>query len=270
MTVRGRAFAQAALALDAVDAAFEKHLRKPEELCAGCAFSKRGEPEVEAAFQRFDAVVRAHRARRLELPVRAIWDESFGHGSALVHCSVRRFAWFLPALLAAALEADFAGTLARTASLALEAWRGEKTHPATCPGDFSRGERDALDAFWRAALSEAATTDDVAAVFLAAVACDGATTPLVDELLDSEPLLVAVVTSLHELDPTWTRAEEARFDRDRLLREPAGPRLALRVLRDALFVEETRRRLEARCLDEAVPERVVALSRAEAMVRRAF
>jgi hypothetical protein len=42
------------------------------------------------------------------------------------------------------------------------------------------------------------------------------------------------------------------------------------VLRDALVIEETRRQLEVQCLVETDPERALALSRAEAMVRQAL
>jgi hypothetical protein len=178
-------------ALRAADAIFERHLAKLEILCMYCTISKRDDRLDWVQRARFDGVVREYRARRLELPVRAIWDENFCHGSALVHCNVRRLAWFVPAFLAAAVHGeDFAGTLRKLAELVVEALGQERARRGDAARDFSAPERGALSEFLRAAVaaraaSNALTADDVRAVVFLAIGSGCDPWPIVGDLLES-------------------------------------------------------------------------------------
>jgi hypothetical protein len=264
-------------ALRAVDATFEKRLEKLATLCSCCTFSKHEEPEVAKRFERFDAIVRQHRRRRLELPVRAVWDESFGHGSALVHASARRLAWFVPSILAASLDGgDFVEVMRRLGEAACEAWVGEHAYHKASPRDFTQAERGALGAFLRTALQLIATGEshavaEVAAIFGAAAACGCDREPLASVLVSAplaERALLDAVTAAHDADPTWTPGSDRPYDIERLARETGRAQwgvVALRVLREAIFTEETRRQLEARVLAES-GEAASALSRAEGIV----
>jgi len=100
--------------------------------------------------------------------------------SALVHGSVRRLAWFVPPLLAAAVESDdFAGPLRKLAALAVEARAEERARRGDGARDFTVEERRALIDFLLAATADRAASsvlaaDDVRAVVHLAVAsgCD--------------------------------------------------------------------------------------------------
>ena len=266
-------------ALRAVDESFEKRLGKLDELCSFCGASRHAEPGLAAQRDRFDSVIREHRRRRLDLPVHEIWDESFGHGSALVHGSLRRLAWFIPSILSASLHLDSSEALRGLAGLVLEAREGERTYHASSPSDLANAERDSLARFLLTALrsidaADAAATDDLAALVLLATVCRCDPRPLIEALLDricDAPMLLAIVDVLRDLDPTWSRRRDGPFDPDRLSSQCSGatPSLAIarRVLRDALFTEETRRRLEARFLEEKDPTTAAAISRAEETVR---
>lgn len=258
----------------AVDATFERHLQKPEPLCVSCAFSKREEPNAAADFERFEGIVRAYRRRRLELPVRAIWDESFGHGSALVHASVRRLAWFVPSILAASLAEGFAEALRRLAGWSLEAMEGERTHHASAPRDLLPSERQALDGFWVAAVRaisphDSDCMDDWAAVFLASMACGGDTKALVRAWAmrpDVQGHPLPTLSRLAALDASWQR-----IDRDELARgTPAWScptaLTALRVFHGQIFTEDTRQLLEALFLSAPDSEAAALLSAAEQAV----
>jgi len=244
-------------ALHEVDATFEPHLEKLEYLCAYCEPSKRGEPEAAAALARFEGVIRAHRRERLALPVRAIWEESLGHGSAMVQGSIRRLAWFVPAILAESLTGGFAETMQRFASLALEGLHGERVYHEASPRDFVPAELRALETFLCAAVRtvpqpNATGIDDLAAAFFSAMACACDSSRLTSALLerpDAPSFLVATISELTELHGDWPRAE-----RDALAstasRMIPSTKEARRVLHDCVFVEHTRHFLETRFLEE--------------------
>jgi hypothetical protein len=108
------------VAVARADQVFEERLSRPATLCMHCDGGGLHSPDRE----RLDAILLAHRSHRLTLPVEAVARLGLGHGSAMVHQSLRRFAWFVPPLLAATLEPDnFAVGLTRFAVLAEEARR---------------------------------------------------------------------------------------------------------------------------------------------------
>jgi hypothetical protein len=260
-------------ALQAVDAAFQSHLGKPDQLCVNCGFSKRGEPEVAGQFARFEGIVREYRRRRLELPVQTIWDESFGHGSALVHGSVRRLTWFVPSILAASLAGGFAETLRRLAGFSLEAVEGERTYHADSPRDLIPSERRALEGFLVAAVRsitpvDPSGIDEMAAVFLLSTACGCDAKALVRawaERPDIQTCLLPALSKLAELDPTWQR-----LDPEALVPGASGlcpsPLTALRVFHDQVFTEDTKQYLERRFLAEQDATTAAVLSEAERTV----
>lgn len=243
-------------ALQAVDAGFQGHLGKPDQLCVNCGLSKRGGPGG-AQFARFEGIVRDYRRRRLELPVQTIWDESFGHGSALVHGSLRRLTWFVPSILAASVAGDFAETLRKMAGSSLEGLAGERTYHAHAPRDFLPSERRALDGFLVAAVrsidpEDPCCVDEMAAVFLLSTACGCDAKALVRawaERPDIQKCLLPILSKLADLDPTWQR-----LDREALVPGASGscpsPLTALRVFHDQVFTEDTKQYLESRFLAE--------------------
>src|SRR5580704_15840966 len=141
-----RMLATAALrsAVARADQVFERRLPKPATLCMHCDGGGLHSPDRE----RLDAILLAHRSHRLTLPVEAVARLSLGHGSAMVHQSLRRFAWFVPPLLAAALEPnEFVAGLTRFATLAEEARRDAASFIATeveCLAGFFAASLDAI------------------------------------------------------------------------------------------------------------------------------
>lgn len=260
-------------ALREVDATFEPHLEKLEHLCMYCDFSKRDEPETAAWFARFEAVIRAHRRERLALPIRAIWDESAGHGSALVQGSIRRLAWFVPAVLAESLTGGFADTMRRLAGLALDGIHGERAYHELSPRDFLAAERNSLETFLCAAIraipaGDVVGVDDLASTFLVAMACGCDSARLMQTLQgrpDAASFLAATIAKLSLLQGNWQHAE-----RDALAATSGGvtpsSEEALQVLYDRVFVEETRRFLEERFLAEQDEARARIISGAEKTV----
>lgn len=92
-------------ALEHADRVFQPHYRAPVPLCMHCDFTPKGLAE-SPAMQRFDAIVRAHRSRRLEMPIAMIWDTALGHTRGIFHNDLRRLAWFVPPMLVAMLDDD--------------------------------------------------------------------------------------------------------------------------------------------------------------------
>lgn len=84
-------------ALEGVLDAFPEHLAKPIN-------PTWFDPDEVERNKRFDAIVRAHKHKRLRIPIAALLCEGAPyHGFDLMH--LRRLAWFVPSLLAAWLEA---------------------------------------------------------------------------------------------------------------------------------------------------------------------
>ena len=147
-------------ALAHVDRVFQPHYRKPVPLCMYCDLSPAAyaqSPEMA----RFDAVVRAHRARRLIMPIHGIWDISLGHTLGIFHNDIRRLAWFVPPLLATTLDEAH-----RTRALEIVLRAGLETSFVTTfesyPGDppwFTDAELTALDDFLVALLPQLSTSE---------------------------------------------------------------------------------------------------------------
>jgi len=103
----------------------------------------------------FEAVVRAHKRKRLDMPIVLLerWHERTIHGS------FRRFAYFVPSILAACLpEAADGGPWTSAASWVRDARSAEALYHATygskTPRGFKDDERQALRAFFGAAVRE--------------------------------------------------------------------------------------------------------------------
>ena len=141
-------------ALAEADRTFQRYYRPPVPLCMYCDFSPKGLAE-SLEMQRFFAIVRDYRNRRLEMPIATIWDTSLGHTRGIFHNDIRRLAWFVPPILAAMLDPDL-----RAAALAALAAAGKETteigsfesRPSDPPW-FTSAELTALDDFLAALLS---------------------------------------------------------------------------------------------------------------------
>jgi hypothetical protein len=257
----GLAASRLRTALEQADAVFEPRLRKPEQLCVSCAYSKRGEPEVAAGEARFAATIREYRRRRLELPVDAVLVHSFGHGPAVVHASLRRFAWFVPSFLASSLEpGQLSPRLNALAELVDDARRAEASYRPSHPEDFTPAERSAVFAFLDELLCQQVAEPgfapaDAAAILRVARAFGLDVQPLVADWLAAPAparsnLIAAVVT-----------ASSSGLERPHL------SDAARAGILEALFTERVRAQLEAWFLAEQDAALAIELSRAEHCVR---
>jgi hypothetical protein len=220
------------------DDVFEKKLARPATLCMHCDSGGRHSPDR----LRLDAILLAHRAHRLTVPVAALDHLQLGHGSAMVHQSLRRFAWFVPPLLAVTLEPDsFVAGLSRLGELAEEARRDDAS--------FTAAEVECLAQFFSAALAsitEDGPVDELAAILAACGACGTETSELVAQWLAG-----------------CARSPGGWAER-RLLSAIDGP--SNRRVERALGTLAVRAYLESRALAEGDPALLVALSSAEAAV----
>ena len=165
------------------DTVFEKKLQKPESLCMYCE-------DLSAERDQIEVLLKPHRAHRLGLPVQGLAKMSLGHGSVLVHGSLRRFAWFVPSLLAATLEAgEFIDGMLRLADLAREALRADSGKGAQPPASFTPSERTCLAQFFAATLAAlildtSLDMHELDAALLACEACAIDPVPLIGDWID--------------------------------------------------------------------------------------
>lgn len=266
-----RASPELRAALARVDEAFDRKLPPFEALCGECVLTTNEEPRLES----FEAVIRTYRARRLELPIRMIWGESFGHGSALVHGSLRRFAWFVPALFATALEdGQLARVLGVVADLAEEARLAERQLRAGAPAELSTEERAACLDFLREALRAAVSAEivvvrEVAAIFAAASGLAIDAQPLVAMWLAMPEAEIAIARALAGEDVSIEQQVANLSVRTGEVVETSRHVDPERALVLALATEEVRCRLESRSQEESDAARVRVLSRAEETIRAA-
>lgn len=246
-----------------LDAAFPARLEDAEALCACCEGPAFEEPE-----QRVRSIVRACKGRRLELPVQALLRESLGHGSAMVHGSLRRFAFFLPALIAAWLRHPPEVSLEDVVLLVQEAEAAEATRRGQPPACWSAGERDALTAILLAVLGAQLSSpeSDPCATLSAAGALQVPAEPLIacwleDRTRSAEDHLLAAVARLGGRRPTRELSATGL--------PPSAGELTQRGAW-MLVREATRAALERRFFEEhdTVPDRARAWSQAEAAVQR--
>jgi hypothetical protein len=246
-----------------LDAAFPARLESAEALCVCCEGPAFEEPE-----QRVRSIVRAWKGRRLELPVQALLRESLGHGSAMVHCSLRRLACFLPALIAAWLRHPPEVSLGEVVLLIQEAEAGEATYRRQSPACWSAGERDALTAIFLAVLRAQLSSpeSDPCATLSGACALRVPADPLIegwleDETRTAEDHLLAAVARLEGRRPTREpRATGLSPSADELTLQGAWmlAREATRAALERHFFEE----------QETHPDRARAWSQAEAAVQQ--
>jgi hypothetical protein len=259
-------------ALARVDEAFDRKLPRLAELCSQCVLTTRDEPKLAP----FEAVVRTYRARRLELPIRMIWGQAFGHGSGLVHGDLRRLAWFVPSLFATALEdGQLARVLGAVADLGDEARQAERRYRPEAPRDLSPDERAAATGFLAAALGavvagERFVVREAAAIFAAAEGLAIPAAALVARWLEAPDAELSLARALVGDDEGASLEDQLAKLRVRTSEvETTGSVDAERALARAVSTEEVRRRIEARCLEEDDPNRADLLSRAEEAVRDA-
>ncbi len=260
-------------ALAVADDVFEKRYRRPEALCMSCPQGGEAAPEWE----RFEAIVRAHRADRLTLPVHALVPIELGHGSGVLHRDLRRLAWFLPAFLATSVREgeSFVQTMMTLVRLLDEA-RGLLRAPEEAWRCFRDEEGAALTGFLVAAasgaLSDPAGEEELAASVAVAHAAGLDLGPFAAAWLalaatDSHARhhLHALVACV--LDPTaWGGAPLSPWPSGTALEKP---------LRAVLVREDVRAWLEAAFLacavdDDAGRAEASALSRSEAAVASAL
>jgi hypothetical protein len=242
-----------------LDAAFPARLEAAAALCVYCEGPAFEEPE-----QRVRSLVRAWKGRRLELPVQALLRESLGHGPAVVHGSLRRLAFFLPALIAGWLRDPSEVSLEELVQLVQEAEAAEATYRGRSPACWSAGERDALSSLFLALLRAQLSSpeSDPGATLSTSCALRVPVDPLIEGWLEdrtrtAEDHLLAAV---------------ARLEGRRPVREPRPP-AAGELTRQGAWVlvrEATRVALERRFFEaqETEPDRAPAWSQAEAAVQR--
>jgi hypothetical protein len=237
--------------LRALEAAFPSRLEPAHDLCMHC-------DEHIAAIRTFDRHVRDAPRTALQEASRL----SFGHGSALVHESLRRFAWFVPSLLSMCLDPSSEGQEPWSPDdvrrLVSEAQSVESVKKPDGRSTWTAAEHEAIRDVFAAALSAFLSTPP---------SSDADPVPLLDLAqafgVDADVLLDVW------LGDTTERAEAnllATFER-----AVAGYRMG--VVKDAsavavlLFGDRVRRRLEDRFFSEADPMRAARLAEAEAFVR---
>lgn len=229
------------------DAVFEKTLKKPQSLCMYC------EDEPEAR-DRLELLLKPHRAHRLGLPVHELDELSLGHGSVMVHQSFRRFAWFVPPLLAATLAAgEFIRGMRRLTDLAQEAGLVGSYQGSQPPDSFTPLERKCLAQFFAATLAALIreTPLDVEELNAALGACEACAidyAPLIGDWIEvcrAAPLDIAERNLLTAITQ-WR-----------------GDSVTLR----ALGTEVVRSYLEERTLFGGDPTQTALLSAAESVVR---
>jgi hypothetical protein len=265
------------VALDAVDAVFPPYAEEGVIDPWGVVY-----PEDLVAPRRVDGIVRAWKKRRLELPLEALGGFGTTANAVFVRYSLRRFAFFVPTLLAAwtapsgVVETSWLCGLVGAARHDEELVRHEATR--TWTGD----ELSALETFFDAALAAALGTDivapdaelDVVAAVMRQLrlgSVDRGSTRRAVASVDvaEDVLLVAAAFGLssERLVDAWFRAAEPFAEKHLLLAAAAG-----RELPDPPWDDTNRARLADRVAQAFFAAResndVERLSLVEQRVRR--
>lgn len=196
--------------------------------------------------ERYEAVLRAHRAHRLTLPWRMLEWSSLGHGSILVHGDLRRLAWFVPSILASVLDGDIEA-LHVLARLVDEARSSESIYRPGRPQDFTAEERVAFTGYFeelaRALSLEDSTSNAIGWLLEAASHCADDPSSIREVLAADRRGLLRLAEAI--LDNEW---------------DPAWPGHSM------LRTEALRRQLEAAFFADYTPAERTILSRAEGVL----
>ena len=134
----------------------------PTKLAAGhggCMHCNNPTAEEKAERERFYTAIRSHKGPRACLPVQTLSQIHLGHGPAIIHGSFRRFAYFVPALLADLVSEDTEdaasprGSPQRVASLFQEAIAAGHINGEDTERPWTPAEVDTLSDFFATALS---------------------------------------------------------------------------------------------------------------------
>ena len=137
-------------ALDGLLDVFPEHLAKPRPPTWFDA-------EALVRNDQFDAILRAHKKDRLEIPIQALRAAGAPyHGFALVH--PRRLAWFVPSLLASWLDRAPGPADEPFGASDLESIVNDATTPDDEDWEWTEAEAAALATFFEAALDAALAT----------------------------------------------------------------------------------------------------------------
>jgi hypothetical protein len=204
--------------------------------------------EDMARNQRFDAIVRAHKNNRLELPIVAIQHEGTPyHNFSLMH--LRRLAWFVPSLLAAWSRADSSFPFGRLRGRELTSILASTEIVEGPDWSWTTSEVAALSSFFEAALLAALATPLVRA--------EPASVRKLQALQDSGRVIEALELAA-DLDSTSAGRALETLDLAAAMHVPDAP------LADAWANEPTTLAEDhvLVALDDALPDRRPLLARA--------